>query len=272
MPDKDKDPRIIASVQRALDILSLFGPQSPELGITEIAKALDLHKSTASGLVYTLQNNGYIEQNPENRRYRLGLQLVERAAVLLNQIEIRKVAMPELEHLRDWSTESVNLGIREDNQVIYIERLMTDKNLGFRNHIGKRVWVHSTALGKAILSHLSLEESRSILESYHLESLTPNTITDIETLIQQFKTFKEQGYATEHEENELGGLCISAPIYNHTSEPVAAVSVSFPVSRLDESMVPTYGEKIRDTAKRISLKLGYQPETESPSVMFDLQY
>ena len=136
MPDKDKDPRIIGSVQRALDILSLFGPQSPELGITEIARALDLHKSTASGLVYTLQSNGYIEQNPENRRYRLGLQLVERAAVLLNQIEIRKVAMPELEHLRDWSTESVNLAIREDNQVIYIERLMTDKNLGFRNHIG----------------------------------------------------------------------------------------------------------------------------------------
>lgn len=66
------------------------------------------------------------------------MQLVERAAVLLNQIEIRKVAMPELEHLRDWSTESVNLAIREDNQAFYIERLMTDKNLGFRNHIGKR--------------------------------------------------------------------------------------------------------------------------------------
>lgn len=65
MPDKDKDPRIIGSVQRALDILSLFGSQSPELGITEIAKALDLHKSTASGLIYTLQSNGYIEQIPK---------------------------------------------------------------------------------------------------------------------------------------------------------------------------------------------------------------
>lgn len=124
MAEREKDPRIISSLQRALDILSLFGPQAPELGITDIAKALNLHKSTASGLVYTLERNGYISQNPANRRYQLGLQLVERAGVLLDQIEIRKIAMPELEHLRDWSSESVNLAILEENQIIYIERLM----------------------------------------------------------------------------------------------------------------------------------------------------
>lgn len=81
MEERERDPRIISSLQRALDILSLFGSKTPELGITDIAKALNLHKSTASGLVYTLGRNGYIAQNPENRRYRLGLQLVERAGV-----------------------------------------------------------------------------------------------------------------------------------------------------------------------------------------------
>lgn len=265
MIDKDKDPRIITSVQRALDILLLFGAQTPELGITEIAKALNLHKSTVFGLVYTLQRNGYIEQNPENRRYHLGLQLVERAAVLLDQIEIRKIAMPELEHLRDWSTESVNLAIREDNQVIYIERLLSDKNLGFRNHIGKRAWAHSTALGKAILSHLPAREARELLESHQLEPMTPHTITDIETLMAQFKIFRRQGYAVEREENEIGGLCISAPIHNHTAKPVAAVSVSFPLSRLDETMISTYGLKIAEIAKRISVKLGCYPESQSTS-------
>ena len=78
-----------------------MGAQTPELGITDIAKALNLHKSTAAGLVYTLQSNGYIAQNPENRRCHLGLQLVERGGVLLDQFEIRKIAMPELERLRD---------------------------------------------------------------------------------------------------------------------------------------------------------------------------
>ena len=258
-----KDPRIISSLQRALDIMALFGPQTPELGITDIAKALNLHKSTASGLVYTLQHNGYLAQNPENRRYHLGLQLVERAGVLLDQIEIRKIAMPELEHLRDWSSESVNLAILEENQIIYIERLLTDKSLGFRNHIGKRAWPHSTALGKAILSHLPREQARAVLESYPLVSMTPNTITDLGLLLRQFEDFREQGYAMEREENEIGGLCISAPIHNHTAIPVAAVSVSFPLSRLNEAMISTYGGKIKAVAQSISQKLGYYLEARA---------
>lgn len=271
MGEREKDPRIISSLQRALDILSLFGSQSPELGITDIANALNLHKSTAAGLVYTLQRNGYIAQNPENRRYHLGLQLIERAGVLLDQIEIRKIAMPELEHLRDWSSESVNLAILEENQVIYIERLLTDKSLGFRNHIGKRAWPHSTALGKAILSHLPPHEAREILESYPLESMTLNTITDIDALMGQFKAFRGQGYAIEREENEIGGLCISAPIHNHSSNPVAAVSVSFPLSRLDETMIATYGTKILEVARRISVKLGHHLEPRSLSYASEAQ-
>lgn len=268
MPSKETDSRIISSVQRALDIIALFDPNTQELGITEIAKTLGLHKSTASGLVYTLQSNGYIEQNPDNRKYRLGLQLLERATILLGQIEIRKVAMPELERLRDWSSESVNLAIREYNQVIYIERLLSDQNLGFRNHIGKRSWVHSTALGKAILSHLPPQESKNILESYDLVALTPRTIVDVKTLTDQFITFRKQGFAIEREEDELGGLCISAPLYNHTAKPIGAISVSFPISRVDEDMIPAYGEKISATAKRISEKLGYIPEAQLSSLAY----
>ena len=271
MAETEKDPRIISSLQRALDILSLFGSQTPELGITDIAKALNLHKSTAAGLVYTLQSNGYIAQNPENRRYHLGLQLVERAGVLLDQFEIRKIAMPELEHLRDWSSESVNLAILEENQIIYIERLLTDKSLGFRNHIGKRAWPHSTALGKAILSHLPPTQARSILQSYPLAAMTPNTITDINQLLAQFEDFRRQGYAIEREENEIGGLCISAPIHNHTAQPVAAVSVSFPLSRLDEAMISTYGSMVKAVVQRISEKLGFYLEAKPVSMASEAQ-
>ncbi len=271
MDEREKDPRIISSLQRALDILSLFGPQTPELGITDIAKALNLHKSTVSGLVYTLERNGYISQNPDNRRYHLGLQLVERAGVLLDQIEIRKIAMPELEVLRDWSSESVNLAILEENQIIYIERLLTDKSLGFRNHIGKRAWPHSTALGKAILSHLPQQQTLAILQSYPLESMTPNTITDIDHLLQQFALFRRQGYAIEREENEIGGLCISAPIHSYGARPIAAVSISFPLSRLDEAIIADCGAKVREVARRISVKLGYTLEPRELSYSAEAQ-
>ena len=83
-------------------------------------------------MVYTLQSNGYIAQNPENRRYHPGLQLVERGGVLLDQFEIRKIAMPELERLRDWSSESVSLALLEENQIIYIERLLKTRSNGRR--------------------------------------------------------------------------------------------------------------------------------------------
>lgn len=196
---------------------------------------------------------------------------MERAGVLLDQIEIRKIAMPELEDLRDWSSESVNLAILEENQIIYIERLLTDKSLGFRNHIGKRAPPHSTALGKAILSHLPPQQALAILQSYPLALMTPNTITDIDRLMNQFHLFCRQGYAIEREENEIGGLCISAPIHSYDATPFAAVSVSFPLSRLDEAVIADCGVKVREAAQRISAKLGYTLKPRELTYSSELQ-
>lgn len=128
--------------------------------------------------------------------------------------------------------------------------------------------MHSTALGKVILSHLPPQKSKAILESYDLVALTPRTITDVKTLVDQFITFRKQGFAIEREENELGGLCIAAPIYDHTANPIGAISMSLPISRVDESMIPTYGEKISVTAKRISKKLGYISEAHLSSLAY----
>jgi len=102
--------RSIGSVQRAIDILELFGGQTPELGITEIVEARGLHKSTAAGLVYTLERNGFLEQNPLNCKYRLGLKLVERAFTVLDQSDVRNIALLYLQTLHEWCGESVQPG------------------------------------------------------------------------------------------------------------------------------------------------------------------
>lgn len=156
----------IASVQRALDILNLFNNGRVELGNAEIAKLLDLPIGTASGLIYTLKSNNYLDQNPANRKYRLGLKLAERAAVLLEQLDIRKVAAPNLEELRDWCGESVNLAVRDGVEVVYIERMFGDHALGIRSELGRRGALHSTALGKAIFSFLPATEQKSLLTNY----------------------------------------------------------------------------------------------------------
>lgn len=105
-------PKTIKSLQRAINILDLFDEQAAELGVTEIAEKLGLHKSTAAGLIYTLEYNGYLDQDPDTRKYRLGFNLVERAFTLLDQLDIREVALPHLQELRDWCDESVNLALK----------------------------------------------------------------------------------------------------------------------------------------------------------------
>ncbi len=256
---KTTERRVMGSLQRAFDILDLFSASYPELGITEIAQRLELHKSTASGLIYSLEEGGYLDQNPENRKYRLGLKFLERTTVLLGQLEIRDVARPFLLNLRNWSQESINLAIHDENEVVYVERYLSEQGLSYRNVVGKRAFVHTTALGKAILSELPLEEAEQILKSYKFESKTEYTFTTIEDVLKDLIITKERGFAIDNQENGLGGRCVASSIFNHLGQPIAAVSISVPLPRIPEEKIPYYGNKVNEVANEISLQLGYRP-------------
>jgi IclR family transcriptional regulator, KDG regulon repressor len=251
--------RVIASVQRAVDILNLFDARRFEMGTTEIARALDLPKSTVAGLVQTLEVNSLLEQNSVNRKYRLGVRLVEYGSLLLNQIDLRMVAMPFLEDLLEWCNESVNLAVWDDGHVVYIERLFGTNLLGMRSEIGKREPAHTTALGKSILACLSERELRETISGIDLLPKTPYTLTNPDALITDIRLSYQRGYAIDNEENELGGRCVAAPILDFRGKPVAALSISVPLQRLPEEDFPVFGEKVREVASAISRRLGYLP-------------
>jgi IclR family transcriptional regulator, KDG regulon repressor len=252
--------KVIASVQHALDILNLFDESHAEIGNNDIAKMLKMDPGTVAGLVYTLKLNHFLDQNPDNRKYRLGMQLAERASVLLNQIDLRKIAAPYLEELHQWSGESINLAIQDHQEVVYIERLMGHHSLGIRSELGKRAWLHSTALGKAILAYMIPEEVQTILAGYEFIQVTPKTITNLADFLEELKHVRKTGYAIDEEENELGGRCLAAPVFNNAGKPVAAVSISVPVQRLPRENIVGYGTRIKEAALEISRDLGYFPE------------
>ena len=256
---RQNDRKIINSVQKAIDILNLFDRQNSELGTTEIAKILDMPKSTVAGLINTLEANGFLDQNPENRKYRLGLKLVERSSMLLSQLDLRKVALPYLEELRDWCNESVNIAIRDSAEVMYIERLFGTSMLGMRSEIGKRELAHSTALGKAILSYCSDEELTTFIAQYGLPPVTQHTITDGDQFIHEIHETQERGYAIDNEENELGGRCVAASIVDYLGQPIAAISISVPIQRFPDSKLPIFSEKVKDVAGAVSRRLGFLP-------------
>lgn len=256
-----KNRKVIASVQRALDIINLFEGSRAELGNAEIAKLLDMDTGTVAGLVSTLRVNNYLEQNPANRKYRLGLKLAERAAVLLGQLDLRKIAAPHLDDLRAWCDESVNLALRDGLEVVYIERLYGGHSLGIRSELGKRGFVHSTALGKAVMAFSSPLEIQDFIKQCLFEQVTRRTISEPEQFLQELERIKKMGYAIDEEENEIGGRCVAAPIFNRDGNPIAAVSISVPIQRLPREQIPAFGAKIKEAGMAISCRMGYQPQS-----------
>jgi len=248
----------IASVQKAIDILNLFDEEKNELGNSEIAKLIDIPAGTASGLIFTLKINHYLDQNPTNRKYRLGLKLVDRAAVLLNQIDLRKIASPYLEEIGKWCGESVNLALRNEGEVVYIERLNGQHSLGIRSEIGKRAPVHSTALGKAIVAYLPRDEISSFLENHNFFPVTQYTITNPRIFKAELDKVRERGYSVDEQENEIGGRCVAASILNQESYPIAAISVSVPIQRLPDDQIEIFGAKIIEVSGIVSRSIGYR--------------
>lgn len=254
---KKRRPKLIASVQRAVDILNLYDHTHIELGTTDIARQLGIAKSTISGLVQTLEWNGLLEKNPSTRKYRLGYKLAEYAGILLNQTDLRQLAIPQLEELLGWCNESVNLAVLDQSYVVYIERLNGTNMLGMRSEIGKREPVHSTALGKAILAFTSQADVHDLLQRVQLTPRTPKTIVDPQEFIDEIVRTRQRGYALDDEENEIGGRCVAAPILDHRGKPVAAVSISAPVQRFPQDKVAEYGSKVIQAARAVSKRLGY---------------
>jgi len=262
MMNKQTGRKPIASVQRALDILNLFDGAHAELGNSDIARMLDMDPGTVAGLIYTLKINNYLDQNPENRKYRLGLKLAERASVLLDQIDLRKIASPILEDLLEWSGESVNLAILDHQEVVYIERLIGNHSLGIRSELGMRAPLHSTALGKAILANLQKNDLKTILQDYEFIPVTPRTIVDRKDFLSELENVKRDGYAIDEQENELGGRCIAAPVMDHTGKSIAAISISSPIQRFPVEKIPEYGMRIKSAAFELSRNIGFIPRSE----------
>jgi DNA-binding IclR family transcriptional regulator len=248
----------IASVQKAIDILNLFNSDIPEMGNKEIAIKLNIPTGTVSGLIYTLKANHYLDQNPENQKYRLGLKLLDRASVLLDQIDIRKLAYPQLKELSKWSGESVNLAVLDEGEIVYIERLHSAHPLGINYELGRTEPIHSTALGKAIVAHLPQNEIAALLNDYNFFSVTRNTIIDKHKFEDELAAIRERGYSLDDEENEIGGRCVSAPILDKKSYPIAAISVSIPIHRIPDKRIKEYGKKLLEATRAVSRIIGFR--------------
>lgn len=248
---------MVKSVARALDILQIVSSHKQGIGVTNIAKQIDINKSSVYRILSTLAQYGYIEQDSETGKYKLGYKILEMSSKLLDSIDLRKEAAPFLMELEKYTNEVIHLVVYDQGEVVYIEKLEGNETLRMHSRVGKRAPMHCTSVGKAILAQLPEHVVEEIIERKGLPAHTKYTITDREKFMEELKIIKERGYALDLQENEYGITCIAVPIFDHLGKVVAAVSISGPTMRMTSERLEHLKDKMIEMGKKISARLGH---------------
>jgi DNA-binding IclR family transcriptional regulator len=256
-PTRDRDRAPLRSVNNALSILETFTSDRPELGVTELARALGLGKSTVHRLLSSLSARGYVRKNPHTDRYCLGLKAFEVGSVAAGQHLIRETAASHLRRLSTACRETVHLGVLDDGDVVYIDKIESQQALQMYSRIGRRAPAHCTALGKALLAW-EPEDSLERFLGRRLKAYTPRTLTDQAALRADLGEVRVRGYALDDDEFEVGLRCIAAPVRDHTGRVVASLGIASPAVRLPTEQVPAMAGIVREVAGEVSAALGWR--------------
>ncbi|WP_082232993.1 IclR family transcriptional regulator [Halobacillus massiliensis] len=248
---------IIQSVERAFKILDLFNEFTPALKITEISRQMNLNKSTVHSLLKTLKEYGYIKQDTETGKYSLGMKLVERSSLLMNSIDIRSIARQPLVELSKAANLSVHLVVLDGQAGVYIDKVDSPSAVIGYSRVGRRVPVHSSAVGKVLLAYQPQDVQNDILRNYRYVKQTDRTIVTKKDYIEELQRVIENGYGIDDEENEPGITCLAIPIYDYKARVMAAISISAPTARFSGGNIHTAITQLKETGAVISRKLGY---------------
>jgi IclR family transcriptional regulator, KDG regulon repressor len=246
----------IQAIERAVSILNAFSPEDPELGVTELAERLGLHKSTVHRFMVNLDAAGLVERTPRTGRYRLGLRIFELGGLVMQQMNLWDEALPFLEGLVHDTGETGHLAVLDGGEAIYIERVEARRALRVPSAIGRGYPAHATNLGKVLLADLPRERVAQIVDERGLAAYTPHTITDLEGLEAELERIRALGYAVDNEEYDEGLRCIGAPVRDHSGHVVAALGIGGPVTRITPDRVGELAELVMTAARGLSRRLG----------------
>ena len=222
----------IKSIDKALYLLEFLSANEQETGITEISKKLHIGLSTVHRILSTLKSRGYVIQNQQTAKYRLGIKLFELGCAVQSTKRLVEVIKPYLRQLSESTNETANLAILEGKEVIYLAKAESSEVLTTNIKMGTRLPAHCTALGKVLLAFISDGEFNSLYKADEpLSSLTSNSITSLKELKKQLKKIREQGYAIDKEEYKIGVNCFAVPVINKEGTTIAAISITVPASR-----------------------------------------
>lgn len=252
------------SLERGLAILSSFHSHRPLIGVSDLSRELELSRSTAHRYVATLATLGYLQRDPDTKRYRLGPKVLDLGFSALNSMDLLEIAAPYLRRLSDETQHTVNLAILDDTDVVYIERCRTSRpgqaEIDLNLHVGARLPAYCTAMGKAILAFVPEERLEAIIEHIDFAQRGPNTLTDSRAFREELNRIRASRIAVNDEELAYGLRSIAAPIHARSGEVLAALNLAVHRTMVSiDELIARYGPAVAQTAHDISFNMGYRP-------------
>jgi IclR family acetate operon transcriptional repressor len=244
------------TVAKAIGILDILASKA-DVGVSlaELSSLIDMPKSSTHRYLVTLQELGLAERKNDDR-FTLGIKVIELAGSFLVKSDIRNESQAVMDDLADKTGETIHLAVPFGTEVVYIAKVESKHALGMFSHIGAHLPMHCTALGKAILA-FSDQKLQHLVLSQPMALLTPNSITSPKALIKELDRVRSHGYAVDNEENEVGILCVGAPIFDYTNTPIAAISISVPRERMIPERYTILGPLVREAAQMVSRRKGF---------------
>jgi DNA-binding IclR family transcriptional regulator len=256
---KVRKTKVVQSVVRAAKILKAFTGGQAELGITKLSEIVGLPVSSVYRIVSSLESEGLIEQDIQNNKYRLSLEIFILGSVVLNHMRLGRDAFPHMKWLAELSGETVNVGALRQGVVVYLQKIESEELLRASLTVGSQVPAHCTAIGKVLLAHLREGELDELVAQTGLKRYGPNTITSLEELKKHLQVVRQRGFSIDDEEFGVDMRCIGAPIRDHTGMVVAGIAIAGPASRLTYETLESLKGPVMEAAEGISRRLGYSP-------------
>jgi DNA-binding IclR family transcriptional regulator len=256
----------VGVISKVLRILEALQGSSAGLGLKAICDLTGIHKSTAHRFLKHLEREGYLVRT-EAGAYLIGPRLSQMSTRGSQGATLQAVARPILWELWKSTQETVNLAVLDQGTVLYVDVIESPHEFRLSSRVGTRRSLHVTALGKALAAFLPAELRASVLSTIKFQPATPKTIMNLVQFRQELEKIRRQGYAVDDEEAVQGARCVSAPILNADREPIAAVSVSGPVTRVSPNQVAALAGAVSSAARAISAAMGFsqnEPEAVTP--------
>jgi DNA-binding IclR family transcriptional regulator len=224
------------------------------LTLKEIGEQTAINKSTALRFLTHLENEGYVTRDAKGA-YRVGAKLLQLGTRSTFEVNLREATQAPLRELWKITQETVNLGILDGLEVVYLDSLESPQSFRMVSSAGARAVAYRTALGKAMLAHLAADQREAVIGSYAFQAYTPKTLTSVRQLRRDLEKVRERGYAIDDEESVLGVRCLAAPVLSPGGTAIAAISISGPTARMTAERLPQFAAALRAAGEQISARL-----------------